>query len=123
MFIPRTKEVTRNEQRSVNIKERKAKVMEMVYNVVEKEQVVGKNYLQGGYPVVENLLAIGLGIEKAESSKGLLEDFEAIVRSGRIEVQSLLGRYKDMINELAVKSDPATAEEQIIRMLNNVLLI
>ena len=79
--------------------------------------------MQGGYPVVENLLAIGLGIEKAESSKGLLEDFEAIVRSGRIEVQSLLGRYKDMINELAVKSDPATAEEQIIRMLNNVLLI
>lgn len=73
VFIPRTKEVTRNEQRLVNIKERKAKVMEMVYNVVEKEQVVGKNYLQGGYPVVENLLAIGLGIEKAESSKGLLE--------------------------------------------------
>lgn len=122
VVIPRTKEVTRNEQRLVNIKERKAKVMEMVYNVVEKEQVVGKNYLQGGYPVVENLLAIGLGIEKAESSKGLSEDFEAIVRSGRIQVQSLLGRYKNMINELVVKSDPATAEEQIIRILNNVLL-
>ncbi len=118
-----TKKIKRIERVLIEIKEQKEKVTEKVPFVVEKEQEVGKKYLQGGYPVVENLLAIGLGIEKADPSKNLNTIFEDVVEDGRREVTGLLARYKDKINQLAISSDPEQAEENIIKILEKTLFI
>lgn len=118
----KTKKVTRTEQRLKGIKEQKKQVTEKVPYVVEKMRKVGEEFIQGGYPVVENLLAIGLGIESATPSTDLQSDFDNVVQSGQQQVQATLGRYRDKINELADSKNPDQAEAQIVRILEGALL-
>lgn len=116
------KTTTRKEQRLKGLKEQKKSVTEKVPYVVEKMQKVGEKFIQGGYPVVENLLAIGLGIESSSSSTDLQGDFEKIVESGQKQVKVALNRYEDQINQLSERKDPELAESQIIKILENALL-
>ncbi|MDZ8082491.1 MAG: GTPase [Nostoc sp. DcaGUA01] len=118
--------VTKMEQRLVGMKEQREEVTKKVPYIVQKEQEVGKKYLQGGYPVVENLLAIGLGIENAQPSQDLQADFEDIVQAGKDQVQAMLSRYKQEINQLAESSSTPEkaqqAEEQIIKILKQAVM-
>lgn len=118
--------VTKMEQRLVGMKEQREEVTKKVPYIVQKEQEVGKKYLQGGYPVVENLLAIGLGIENAQPSQDLQADFEDIVQAGKDQVQAMLSHYKKEINQLAESSSTPEkaqqAEEQIIKILKQAVM-
>ncbi|MDJ1173232.1 GTPase [Roseofilum capinflatum] len=122
---PVVKTITVTEKRLVGMKEVKKTVTEKVPEVMreQREQATGNiKYLQGGYPVVENLLAIGLGIEKADSSVDLKADFASVVNKGRQEVQGILQPYLEQINDFAVNSDRKYAEEKIMGILQAVFL-
>jgi hypothetical protein len=120
---PVVKTIKTTEQRFVGMKEIKKKVVEKVPDVIREEQATGKiNYLQGGYPVVENLLAIGLGIEKANPQLDLQDNFQAIVNNGRQEVKATLQSYAEQINNLAINQNARYAEEQIVNILERILL-
>jgi len=115
-----TRTVKRVQQTLADIETIKQDVPRKIQKIVQKEQVVGQKSLQGGYPVVETILAIGLGIENPKSSN--VNDLETIVNNGKSQVQALLGRYQDQINQLAVNSQPKQAEANILRILESVLL-
>lgn len=119
---PVVKKVTKMEKRLAGIKARKEEVTKNVPYIVQKRQKVGEEFIQGGYPVVENLLAIGLGIESANSSVDLQSNFEAVVNLGQQQVQATLSRYRDKINQLAESNNPDRSETEIIRILESVLL-
>lgn len=129
VFKVTTKKVKRIEQRLSDMEEIRRDFTRQVPKIVQKEQEVGKKSLQGGYPVVETLLAIGLGIEKADTSADL-NNFEAIVEQGRVQAKALLSSYDaqigdqivDKINQLAVGNDPKQAEAQIVKILEGALL-
>jgi hypothetical protein len=117
-----TRKVTRIEQRFKGMKEQKQTVTEKIPYVVEKMQKVGEKFIQGGYPVVENLLAIGLGIESADLSVDLSQNFEQVVELGQKQVKTALSRYEAKINQLAESNDPDLAEAEIIKILEGALL-
>ncbi|MEZ2233866.1 hypothetical protein [Microcoleus sp.] len=119
---PLVKTITTTEKRLVGMKEVKKKVVKQVQELFEKEKVVGQKYLQGGYPVVENLLAIGLGIEKANPQLDLQANFQAIVNNGRQEVKATFQSYAEQINNLAINQNARYAEEQIVNILEGALL-
>ncbi|NEQ79620.1 MAG: hypothetical protein F6K26_04940 [Moorea sp. SIO2I5] len=114
---PVVKTITTTENKFMGMKEVKKKVLEKVPEVIQQEQEIGKKYLQGGYPVVENLLAIGLGIESANGKQNLQTDFQAIVEVGRRETQAILLPYKEAINSFAVSEN----EEEISKILERIL--
>lgn len=120
---PVVKTITITERRLVGMKEIKKKVVEKVPDVIQEEQATGKiNYLQGGYPVVENLLAIGLGIENADPQLDLQANFKAIVEAGRQQVRATLLENQAQINSLVVSNDPKYAEQEIAKILETILL-
>lgn len=119
---PVVKKVTKMEKRLTGMKARKKEVIKDVPYTVQKMKKVGEKFIQGGYPVVENLLAIGLGIESSNSSTDLQGDFEKIVELGQKQVKVALNRYEDQINQLSESKDPELAESQIIKILENALL-
>jgi predicted GTPase len=121
---PVVKKVTKIERRLAGMKARKEKVTKNVPYTVQKLKKVGEEFIQGGYPVVENLLAIGLGIESANSSTDGQNDFnfEDAVKLGQQQVQANLSRYRDKINQLAESNNPDLAEAQIIKILESALL-
>lgn len=122
---PVVKTITVTEKRLVGMKEVKKTVTEKVPEVMreQREQATGNvKYLQGGYPVVENLLAIGLGIGKADSSVDLKDNFAAVVNNGRQEVQTVLQPHVERINDLAVNSDRKYAEARIMDILKGVFV-
>ena len=105
------------------MKARKEEVTKNVPYTVQKLKKVGEEFIQGGYPVIENLLAIGLGIEIGSSSTSSQNNlnFEDAVKLGQQQVQANLSRYRDKINQLAESKNPDIAEEQIIKILKNAL--
>ncbi|MBE9224107.1 GTPase domain-containing protein [Phormidium sp. LEGE 05292] len=117
-----TRKIKKTEERMIGMEAVRQDVTRKVQKVVQKEKEVGKNYLQGGYPVVENLLAIGLGIENADPAWDLQNDFESIVEAEREQVKAMLTNQKDEINKLAVNSDPRQAEVRIIWILEQALM-
>lgn len=124
VLVSKTREVTRTERKFKGMKEKKKKVIKQIPNLVEKMEKVGEKFIQGGYPAVENLLAIGLGIETASknSSIDLSQNFEQILASGQRQVKTLLGRYEEQVNQLAESNDPDSAEAQIIKILEGAFL-
>ncbi|NEQ74569.1 MAG: hypothetical protein F6K23_16915 [Okeania sp. SIO2C9] len=121
---PVVKKVTKIEKRLDDMKPRKEKIFKDVPYTVQKLKKVGEKFIQGGYPVVENLLAIGLGIESANSSADLQNNFnfEDAVKLGQQQIQATLSRYRDKINQLAESNDPDVAEAQIIKILEGSLI-
>ncbi|WP_199247214.1 hypothetical protein [[Phormidium] sp. ETS-05] len=119
---PVVKKVTKMEKRLAGMKARKEEVTKQIPYTVQKSKKVGEEFIQGGYPVVENLLAIGLGIEGANSSTDLAGHFADIVKSGQQQVQATLSRYRNQINQLAESTPPDIAEAQIIKILESALL-
>jgi hypothetical protein len=124
---PVAETLKRTERRLVGMKEQRENVTRKVKDIVQKEKVLDqKKYLQGGYPVVENLLAIGLGIENAQPSQDLQAHFEDIVQAGKDEVQARLSRYKEEINKLAESSSTPEkaqqAEVQLIKILEKAVI-
>jgi hypothetical protein len=117
-----TKKVKSLQQKMVGVDEVRDDVTRMVPTVIKKEQEVGKEYQKGGYPVIENLLAIGIGIEVADADLDIQKHFEEIVSTGRIHIKQSLGRYEDTINQLVENNDSKIAEEQIITILERILL-
>ena len=120
------KDRTRIERRLVGVKEEREDVTKKIPYVVQRQKEVGTKYLQGGYPVVENLLAIGLGIESADLSQDLRNCFEDIVKAGQDQVRTMLSRYQDEINKLAESSDTPEkakqAEKEIIKILEQTVM-
>lgn len=116
----------RIEKRLVGVKEEREDVTKKIQKVVQKEQEVGTKYLQGGYPVVENLLAIGLGIESADLSQDLRNCFEELVKAGQERVRTYISRYQDQINQLAESSTTPEkakqAEIEIIKILQQTVM-
>ncbi len=119
---PIVKKVTKMEKRLAGMKARKEEVTKQVPYTVQKLKKVGEEFIQGGYPVVENLLAIGLGIESANPSTDLQSNFEDVIKLGQQQVQANLSRYRDKINQLAENKEPDVAEAQIIKILEGALL-
>jgi predicted GTPase len=118
------KNVVKRMQRDlVGFDEEKQEIVTGTYQAVvgQRENVVGKKAKQGGYPVVEDLLAIGLGLELANPSIDLQKKFPTVVENGRKQVQAKLVRYKDQINQLAESGNPDKAEQEIIGILKRVL--
>lgn len=116
--------IERTEQRFKGMKEDRQEVVLGTYQAVvgQREKEVGRKALQGGYAVIEDLLAIGLGIEFADPTKDLRTSFVDVVKSGRTEVQTRLIRFKDQINQLAVSDDPQQAETKIVQILKQVVM-
>lgn len=87
---------------------------------IVKEKEVSKQYLQGGYSVIENILAIGLGVEYIGSEQDLVNCFESSVKVQRERMEKILSPHKQKINQLAEScTNPQTtkqAEEQIINI-------
>ena len=114
------------ERRFVSPEKEREDVIKKVPQVVEKEQEVGTRYLQGGYPVVENLLAIGLGIESVDPSQDLRNCFEDLVKAAQERVRTYISRYQDQINRLAESSDTPEkakqAEIEIIKILEQTVI-
>ncbi|HBE21199.1 MAG TPA: hypothetical protein DEG17_09300 [Cyanobacteria bacterium UBA11149] len=121
LIKPTTRKVKRIQQSLDDIETIRQDVPKKIQKIVQKEQVVGQKSLQGGYPVVETILAIGLGIENSNSQTDV-NDFEAIVNNGKSQVQALLGRFTDQINQLAVNYEPKQAEVNILKILEGALL-
>jgi len=123
---PVVKERTKIEEKFKGFEEVREDVTTTVQHIVYKEQEVGTEYLQGGYPVIENLLAIGLSIETANSYQDLLQGFEDVVKTKRTQVQDMLGDYKEEINKLAEScTTPETrkqTEQQILKILEQNVL-
>ncbi|MFB2917242.1 GTPase [Aerosakkonema funiforme] len=122
---PIKRTVERLEKRLVGMREEREEIgTGKYYDVVvgQRDKEVGKKALQGGYDVIEDLLAIGLGIELADAQKDLRTCFETIVKSGRVQVQMMISRYKEQINQLVESSPPDQAEDVIIRILEKVLI-
>ncbi|PSF34926.1 hypothetical protein C7H19_18130 [Aphanothece hegewaldii CCALA 016] len=119
---PVIKKVTKMDKRFTGMKARKKKVTKDIPYVVEKMQKVGEKFIQGGYPVVENLLAIGLGIESANSTTDVSQNLEQVVTLGQQQVKTTLSRYEEKINQLAESNDPDVAEAQITKILQGALL-
>ncbi len=64
-------------------------VVVQVPYTVEKQVLDYKEYLLGGYEVIKNLLAIGIGIEKIDSLNSLADDFQKIYAIGSQELKNM----------------------------------
>ncbi|RKZ52571.1 MAG: hypothetical protein DRR16_24220 [Candidatus Parabeggiatoa sp. nov. 3] len=118
----RTKIITRIEERFMGLKEMREKITRKVPVVVETEQEVGKKYLQGGYKVVENVLAIGLGMEKLDSASDFSIGFEEAFQAGVQQVGALLSDHQEQINQLSENEGPDIAEAKIRVILEKALI-
>ncbi|BAY84688.1 hypothetical protein NIES267_41840 [Calothrix parasitica NIES-267] len=123
---PATRQVPRTQRQLVDVEPIKETVTRQVPEVLEKEKEVGKKYLQGGYPVIENILAIGLGIEYVDSEQDLGNYFDSSVKVQRQQIKNMLSPHKQTINQLAQNcTNPGTknpAEEQIINILQQAVI-
>lgn len=118
-----TEKIKRKRREIIEIKQQKEQVTEQIPFVIEREQEVGRKFLQGGYPVVENIFAIGLGIEQADPDQDLRTILEELMKSGRLQAVTLLRGYEEKINALAISSNPTQAEEEIIKVLESAFSI
>ena len=125
-MTPIVKEITRLERRLVDFEEQRKDVTKKVPHVVQKEKEVGVKYLQGGYPVIESLFAIGLSLESMDPTEDWLTDFENAVKKKQGEVRTMLSRYEGQINQLAERSttqeEARQAEEEIIKILEQAVM-
>lgn len=122
---PLKREVERWEERFAGMEEERDEVVVGSYEAVVGQRDVDtgvKKSKQGGYVVIEDLLAIGLGLELADPSQDLRKCFDKVIQKGRQQVQATLSRYRDKINQLAESNDPDVAEAQIIKILESSLL-
>lgn len=117
---------TRMEKRFVRAVEERKDITKKIPTVVQTEKEVGTRYLQGGFPVVKNLLSIGLAVESISASQDLLANFEVVLNSKQEQVQEMLGSYEEEINQLAESSTTPEktkqAEEQIIEILQKAVI-
>ncbi|MDM8555687.1 50S ribosome-binding GTPase [Desulfococcaceae bacterium HSG7] len=122
---PAKEVVKRIQKEIIGYEEKKNTIVTGTYQAVvgEREKIVGKKSKQGGYLVIEDLLAIGIGLEKADTSVNFQKNFSNVIESGRLQIQGNLLRYKDYIDNLVEKNDPDKAEQEIIQILEKALLI
>ncbi len=79
--------------------------------------VLKKEFLKGGYEIIEGILAIGLGFE------GLPEgDLKSIYENGKKQVNLKIGNLKSKIEQIINNSNSKTAENEIIAILRKTLL-
>lgn len=117
------RKLVRTEQRFKGMKEQKRTIVERIPVVFNKEQETGQSdYLQGGYPVISDILAIGLGLEETVHSEGLANSIESIMAAGQIKVTAQLGRYTEDINRLVTDKKPEEAEKEIVSLLETIFL-
>ena len=126
-MIPQLQQqATRMEKRFVRTREERKDMTRKVPYVVQTEKEVGTKYLQGGYPVVKNLLSIGLAVESIGSSHNLLDSFDGKVKAKQEQVQAMLGSHEKEINQLAQSSTTPKktkqAEERIIEILQKATI-
>lgn len=81
------------------------------------DKVVGVNYHKGGYPVVESLLSLGMGIENA-SSVNVKAGINSVLETGKQVVEKKLAPYKSRIEQIIEKSRSShKAEQEIAEIL------
>lgn len=85
-----------------------------------EEKVVALEYLRGGYDLILGILSIGLGVEKHPD--GNIDSFPSIYANGQKEANSKIEKLKPKIEKIINNSDSQKAENQIIKILSEVLL-
>ena len=81
------------------------------------DKVVGSNYHKGGYPVIESLLSLGIGIENANSVNSKAS-VNSVLEIGKQIVVKKLVPHKSRIEQIIEKSiSSRKAEEDITEVL------
>jgi hypothetical protein len=89
-----------------------------------KEEKILIGYHKGGYPIIEGILSIGLGMADAASKKINTADDALIFKHGKEIVQSNLTSLKSKIEEIVENQNltPKQAEAELIQLLESVLI-
>jgi hypothetical protein len=94
------------------------KVVEIVQVVVgQVDKVVGTKYLKGGYPLIEFIVGLGLGVQHfcyADSP-----DLSISMQQGNLLVEQKLSKLKSKIEQLVEEPD---GEPELIQLLENALV-
>ncbi len=93
------------------------RVIDSVTEVVGiEEQIVGTKALTGGLPVIELLVAVGLGVEKYCTSGGGAGGAEKFVKREQEKARLTLDRARPQLEPLLAQGGPA--EDEIVRLLD-----
>jgi hypothetical protein len=99
----------------------KKEVIDVVEEVVgQTEKFVGHKYQPGGYPAIQLLLGLGLGIEiYCENQQNGSKNWSACLEQGGLIAERKLAPYKSQIEQLASASD---GERKLIQIVEQALL-
>ncbi|AFY99601.1 GTPase [Calothrix sp. PCC 6303] len=112
------KPIERLEERFVGYE---TKIIDTVQAVVgEVEKIVGQEYLQGSYPVIKFILALGYGVQKhCLNSDSSLQN---CISNSENYIELKLEPVKDKIEHLLDNNSIANTEQQLIELIENILV-
>ena len=117
VLVPNTKlkEITKNITRFELFPKLNKKIEQTI--VGYEEQVVGTEFLSGGYPAIQLLLGIGLGVQSFCSNSSA--DWQTSLEKGQITAERNLFPCKSKIEELVENPD---GENKLIEILEAALI-
>ncbi|MEK8020573.1 MAG: hypothetical protein VSS75_027215 [Candidatus Parabeggiatoa sp.] len=116
-FVPEVvkEQKTKTENRIVGYEEEVIDTVKIV--VAQVEKVVGTKHLKGGYPVIEFLIELGLGVEDfCESSS---PDWSISMQRGKLLAEQKLQKLKSKIEHLV--NNP-NGETELVQLLEKTLV-
>ncbi|OAD23948.1 hypothetical protein THIOM_000204 [Candidatus Thiomargarita nelsonii] len=116
-LVPEVVKETKNkvETRIVGYEEEVVGTVEVV--VAQIDKVVGTEYLKGGYPAIEFLVELGLGVE--HFSKNSSPDWSISMQHGKLLAEQKLLKLKSKIEQLV--NEPS-GEPELIQLLEKALV-
>jgi hypothetical protein len=81
------------------------------------DKVVGTKYLKGGYPLIELLIGLGLGIQHFCNEKS--PDLSISLSYGKLLVEQKISKLKSKIEQLV---EEQSGEPKLIQLLENALV-
>lgn len=88
--------------------------------VGQVEEVVGKNYLQGGYPVIKLILALGKGVQAYCSNSQY--SLQLCIKDAEAYYEHKLGHVKAEIEKLTGDTSTQDIEQKLIHIIETELL-
>jgi hypothetical protein len=116
-FVPEVVKKTKKkvEARIVGYEEEIYDTVEVV--VAQIDKVVGTEYLKGGYPAIEFLIELGLGVE--HFSKSNSQDWTISMQRGKLLAEQKLSKLKSKIEQLV---DEPNGELELVRHIEKTLV-
>lgn len=85
--------------------------------VGETEKFVGTKYLSGGYPAIQLLLGIGLGVQN--NCRSTAADWQVSLETGKMIAERMLLPYKSKIEQLVENPE---GENELVKILETALI-